>query len=69
MAGQVLAKNSCEKFKHLYFLSWKLPTFRHFRQAENRYASPEPQISKYVSLIAALSPFFLQLVVFAKFGL
>ena len=29
------------------------------RQSANRYASPEPQISKYVSLIAALSPFFL----------
>jgi hypothetical protein len=27
--------------------------------AAKRYASPEPQISKYVSLIAALSPFFL----------
>jgi hypothetical protein len=31
MAGQVLSKNSSEKFKHLWFLSWKLLTFRHFK--------------------------------------
>jgi len=39
------------------------------QQAPKRYASPELQRGSYVSLIAALSPFFLQLVVFAKFGL
>jgi hypothetical protein len=30
MAGLVLSKNSFEKFKHLWFLNWKLLTFRHF---------------------------------------
>ncbi len=32
---------------------------RHLRQAAKRYASPVLQRSSYVSLIAALSPFFM----------
>ena len=43
MAGQVLSKKSCKKFKHLWFLSWKLVTFRHFEPSRESLCARRKQ--------------------------